>query len=229
VKHDGKWNLIDTTGKKLVSEGFEEIKGLSGDKNSFAVQKKGKWGIVDIHGKFILPAIYDKAPNDNYFDSGNTLRIKIDGKEGIIDKTGRMLVPPVYDRISYEYGEGDYYIADKDGKYGLLDYNNKVILPFDYDNIQFTFDKSVFIVTKGDYSHALADISGKLITDFGEYHEIWSLNNLFWATKYDSGTIRDGFLNNKGEIALPFKYYIWPMHFDNGYYIVRELPKEEEE
>ena len=54
VEKNGKYGIIDLSGKELLSCEYDQISALSGIKNALKILKDGKYGIVDDEGKVIL-------------------------------------------------------------------------------------------------------------------------------------------------------------------------------
>jgi len=87
VARDGKWGLIDKTGKEVVPPKYSYIINYYwGDRTVFAAG--GRW--TEEYGKPIL----------------------VDAKWGLLDDKGQELIPAKFDRI-YPWGE-KYYQAAKD-------------------------------------------------------------------------------------------------------------------
>lgn len=80
-------------------------------KTSFLAKKEGKYGIIDISEKVLLPFVYDTITAD--------LAAKTKGKLGILQTDGHWLLPAVYDSVSFSAYRQQYELK-KEGKYGLL-------------------------------------------------------------------------------------------------------------
>lgn len=88
VKQDGKWMLIDKTGKSITKCEYEEMGEVS---DSMISVKNGKWGYINTKGEEIIPFVYDEAED---FKEGLARVIKKsrnykDGsKYGFVNKKG---------------------------------------------------------------------------------------------------------------------------------------------
>lgn len=185
------YTLYDTVGKELFS-GYENIEEVNGayflqKENKTAVfdedlkqvtdfiyergfhykgriltKKDGKYGMIDLKGKEILPFEYD-IMNFIYYQVGSSqdlnpyVKATKNGKDGIFDFSGKILIPVDYNKIdtqisardknpSYYGGEiaplentitedNQYFVVQKDRKYGLIGNDFKEILPTQYDEI----------------------------------------------------------------------------------------------
>ena len=62
-RENGKYGIIDLSGKELLSCEYDQISALSGIKNALKILKDGKYGIVDDEGKVILKTEYADITN----------------------------------------------------------------------------------------------------------------------------------------------------------------------
>lgn len=84
---DGKWGVIDKTGKVLIPFIYDEISEFT---NGLArVKLNGKYGVLNINGEFVLPIKYENI-GFRAFASGYTA-VKLGGKWGYINMNGEML------------------------------------------------------------------------------------------------------------------------------------------
>ena len=104
------------------------------EEGSIAALLQRKWGVQDLEGKEVLPAIFedvDMGGKENHFV------VKYDGLCGVMDDKQKWIIPREYaDIICYDH----YYVAfigrDKTASMcGLLDKDGQVLLPFEYEHI----------------------------------------------------------------------------------------------
>ena len=123
-------------GKKVwkVKEGNTSLesrpaKGMDVDENrqEYLEIQKGKWGLVDKNGNWVLPARYDYI---SQFEGGMTTFIE-NGKWGVMDITFTHLVEPVYDFTEVITVEDSSFIrADiSSPAYGFIDQEGEMVLP----------------------------------------------------------------------------------------------------
>ena len=91
VKRDGKWGLIDETGKEVTKCKYDEICDFN--KGFARVRMDNKWGFIDETGKEIVKCIYDETIG--YLQ--DLALVEKDGKWGCIDKTGKEVIERKYD------------------------------------------------------------------------------------------------------------------------------------
>jgi len=127
IELDGKYNLIDTTGKKLFAQNKENI----GDYGSLiAVYKAGKWGYVNPAGAQVIPYNFTLANSfkGNYAIAGN------DPFYGLINKTGQFVIQPYFEDLMYL--NDTLLIAKSLGNFGVLNLKGDTLLNFVYVKIE---------------------------------------------------------------------------------------------
>jgi len=91
------------------------------------VLKDGKFGVVDISGREIVPPKYDEVFP---FEKGRAW-VKLNGKYGMIDRNGKEVIPIKYDAAVVS-DEGIIWVKIDD-KWGIMDTSGKEISPPVYD------------------------------------------------------------------------------------------------
>ena len=114
IRENGKEQLIDKQGNKLITEGFDEIKQIA---NSGIVYiKQNKYGLKDFEGNTKIEPTYDnlKEINKDIFSATK------EGKVGLIDQEQNEKLGFEYKDIQYNEKAG-IYIADDEN------YNSKIL------------------------------------------------------------------------------------------------------
>ncbi|MBK9192219.1 MAG: WG repeat-containing protein [Crocinitomicaceae bacterium] len=141
---DGKYNLIDTTGKKL----FAQPKENTGDYSLvIAASKGGKWGFVNAAGNQVIPYTFSFA---NSF-KGNVAIVMADPFYGLINKSGQYIIQPFYEEMSII--NDTLILAKSRGNFGLLNIQGDTLLNFVYINIEPISDKIVLIEGGGEMNY----------------------------------------------------------------------------
>jgi hypothetical protein len=127
----------DSLGKLIKQRGYEAVSAFDTVwKKPMLVYaqyvKGGKFGILDIDGKEITPAVYDKIDGldrsitSNLFAYPRNYVVKQDGRYGLISNTGKKLIPPTY---RYLFGQSrdplHYKVTADDGKEWFVDENGR--------------------------------------------------------------------------------------------------------
>ena len=121
INHDQFYRFIDKSGNFIPGEFYG---AFSFSENRAAVQpeKNGKWGYIDLDGKLIIPAIYDKVES---FKNGQVI-VQLNNKYGFIDLNGKSLIPCMYDKVkAFSEGLANVKINEK---WGYIDINNNIII-----------------------------------------------------------------------------------------------------
>ena len=92
VKQNGMVIMIDTNGKKIGQDSYEDAKPFNAEGYA-AIKKNGKWGFVDINGKVVIEPKYENARS---FSNGNAA-IMENGKWGFINKKQSQIVECRFD------------------------------------------------------------------------------------------------------------------------------------
>lgn len=98
------------------------------------VQRNGKYGFLDRHGREVIPCTYDET---GIFRLGRTLVRKGD-RYGIVDTAGRLVLPIEYENTTLR---GDKYmysdslaLVEKEGRFGYVDFEGRLAIPFYFDD-----------------------------------------------------------------------------------------------
>ena len=118
------------------------------EKDVLKVKINGKYGVIDLNGKEILPCEYEEIEAVQGIE--NALKIKKDGKYGLIDDEGKKLLDVKYLDIT-NLGKDNQkgYIVKADGNlYGIVDYTGQEILPAQYQKIKKVYGNDLYVVVK---------------------------------------------------------------------------------
>lgn len=143
VKKDGKYGIIDKTGKmKAVfpnankytliepfSEGLARVTISSPNVSNSAVVKYYD-GYINTSGKEVIPVQYSSADDfseglSGYYDEENRLY-------GFFGKNGQTVIKPAYEDLRSPFSEG-LCAVKKNDKWGFIDRNNKNVIDYKYE------------------------------------------------------------------------------------------------
>lgn len=195
---------------ETILTGYEQIEALDNiDKNSnvwyeenvLRIKKNGKYGLIDLNGKELLPAEYDEITVLEGIE--NSLIIKKDEKVGLVNDTGSVIIDANYKEIK---GLGDtykdgYITIDEQGKYGLISATKKQILENKYDEILQVPLKEYYAI-KENGKQKLINSNGEVLIDSG-FDEIKS------TTTNGIIFVKDnlyGEMNTSGEVTIKVDY-----------------------
>ena len=202
VEKDGKYGLINFSGKEITSADYEEIKAISGIENSFKIKKDGKYGIVDNEGKLIVEPKYadiDVLGKDN--KSGFIVK-NDDGKYGIIDYSNNQVLDIKYDNIEKVYGN-DLYVVTEKGKQKLVNKENVEVLTSGFDSIkQILSNQENSIIFGKSNKYGVMNLSGEVLID-AKYDDLKETKTgIFIAKKAD----KYGIINIENQEKISFDY-----------------------
>lgn len=225
VYNNGKYGLIDTSGKIILPTKFDDIKLFCN--NLFWVKANNKWGVVNSDGILVTPYKYSETRGS---------RVVHNDLWGYLDKSGNEVIPCKYRSIDYIRGNilqarlpledtNDYYIFYEDklipqtfkdispfhdgyatfginGKKGIIDHNGNVVFQCIYEDISYA-GEGLFIIEKNGFIGHI-DIFGNEIIPCSKYryggyfqngYSLVSITGIGWV-----------FINKYGIEVTPWKY-----------------------
>ena len=202
VQKDGKYGLINFTGKQVVSIEYEEITPILEVENSFKVKKDGKYGIVDNEGKKVIEPQYadiDILGKDN--KSGFIVKNDA-GKYGIIDYSNNQILESKYDSVEKVYGN-DLYLVTVSGKQKLVKKDGTDVLTSGFDSIkQILLNQENAVIFVKSNKYGVMNLSGEVLID-AQYDSLQETKlGTFIAKKAD----KYGIINISKEEKIPFEY-----------------------
>ena len=202
VKMDGKFGLINFTGKELTAFEYEEITAVQGIKNALKVKKDGKYGIINNEGKEILKAQYADIDNLGEDDKSGFIIKSDGGKYGIVDYSGNTILEPTYDAIEKVYGN-DYYVAKKADKEILVQKGGTEVLSSGYDSIKEVLKNTEngIIYTKSN-KYGIMKITGEVIID-ATYEDLKEAKSGIFIAKQNG---KFGIIDITKNAKVDFKY-----------------------
>lgn len=129
VKEKNKYNIVDFSGKQLLSSSYDALNFAYLAEGFILVQSKEKWGVLDLKGKAVLPLNYNKIAYKGGFLFAD-FEYEYNTFSDILDKNGKRLYR-IQD-LSYEYFPESGYFLLEDGQnvfkptYSLLNAQTKL-------------------------------------------------------------------------------------------------------
>ena len=211
-RENGKYGIIDFTGKKITNADYDAIESLEYREGCLKVKQDDKYGIINITGKKIIDTKYDDIKSDEYYtkeneymDAGFIVQTKTEEgyRYGYINKNGKETVNVEYNeinRITEIEDDNAYLLFSKNGRYGLLK-NDRIIIDNAFETIDYNKDNNVFLVQKNSKQGVISTegkeilpmeydsilCSGtRIITRKGESIETYNSNGDRLDYKYDN-------------------------------------------
>lgn len=171
-----KYGYVDYQGNQVIPCIYDRA-FISGEHDSFVLEKDGKCGVVNNKGLTIVPFKWDNIAD---FSRG-LAAVRIGNKCGYININGDIVIPLEYEETRNFIGAG-FASVKKDSKWGIIDIHNNVIVPFEYDVTLTSSNededdnmptKQLFLVSK-DSSWSVIDINGNTVCSIqGEFKRAW--------------------------------------------------------
>lgn len=226
-KENGKYGLIDYTGKVIVKPIYEEIEGLENKESELIVKKDGKYGVINDRGVKLISEEYDLIVADGYYTeenkyalSGYIISNRTDNgyRYGYLNYKLEKILKTEYNEVSrvLEINDGQdiYLIASKNGKFGVVK-NNKTIINYDYQDIEYDANNNLFKLQR-NLQFGVYDINGKSILPV-QYKELEFKGVYIQAL--ENGKENYTYFNSEGrEIKVP-KYTSVLKTSEDNYYI----------
>lgn len=218
-----------------VLENMDQYGNIWYEENVLKVKKNGKYGLIDLLGKEILPTQYDEITVLE--GTENSIIIKKDGKTGLANDVGSIIIDCNYreiKRLGETYKDG-YITIDEQGKYGVVSATKKQILENMYEEI-FQIALKEYYLVKENGKKKLINSKGETIIEDGfdniksstKNGVIFSKNNLCGEMKISGEIILEpeyqdlkeakdeiyiakkndkyGVIDNVGNIQIPYEY-----------------------
>lgn len=184
---------------------YDSKNTISYEQNAIKVQKDGKYGMIDINGKEILPCEYDELYSLKNTD--NSIIVVKDGKKGLVDSTGKKIIDPQYKEIrglgtDYKLG---YVVITEDDTYGIVDCNNQPVLETKYQDIKSLAENGIYAVKEND-AWELVKKNGEIQLDTGleEVQDILGIKKGNVIVKNANNKV--GVISTAGETILNMVY-----------------------
>jgi hypothetical protein len=207
VEQDGKYGLINMTGKEILSVEYDEITPILGIENSYKIKKDGKYGIVDHEGKIVIEPQYmdiDILGEDN--KSGFIVKNNQE-KYGIVDYSNNLIIDIKYDSIQKVYGN-DLYVVTDAGKQKVVKKDGTEILTEGFDEIKQVLsnqENAVIFVKNNKYG--IINLSGEILIN-AEYDELSEAKTgTFIAKQGDNYGIID--INKETKVAFEYNSIVY--------------------
>ena len=148
---DGKYGLIDYSGKQVLDAEYENIQSLTGIQRILLIQKDGKYGLYNSlsKSKFVDTTYDNIEPFGKTYSEGYIVKDS-SGKYGLLTAEGKVVLPNSYDKI-YKVSGSDKYVVDSNLKTKLIDKTENVILESGFDEITEIIGDVIVVKKAGKY------------------------------------------------------------------------------
>ena len=174
---DGKYGLIDFSGKEVLPANYEDISTMQGIEKTLILTKDGKYGLYNSVSKTVFAdttytsvAPFGKTYNDGYIVKNEN------GKYGILGSEGKIILDATHDKIMKVSGN-DKYVVQDGVKTKLISKDGTTILETGFDDIIEIDGDNLVIKKAGKYG--IINTTGETLIDpafdylencFGDYY-----------------------------------------------------------
>lgn len=219
-----KYAYLDKNHNFIVPFGMYDYADVFGLGRKAIVANKGKYGIIDEHGKLALPLEYDFVEQPSIYS--NYAKIFIATKQDAVTIFDENLnVIPTTDIVSYWDNDGNIFVTNQENKKGLVNYNGKQTIPFLYDTLyqEWSVPKVHGYIAKKDGLYGLISRNNKIIQPF-KYNYIYALHG---SVVYIDQNNKVGIIDEDGKITIPFEYEAIYNTYYNHSYLEATFPNTE--
>ena len=226
VKNDeGKYGIESSDKTTTLETIYDDIQQINA-KDIYVVKSDNKWSIINKDKSINITNNFDEVKSIN----NSNIIVKNNNKYGVINISSEQIIDSIYDDLIYTFD--DNYIAKQNNKYGIININGETKLAFDYINIMYRKEANILIADKdgeilsdiinNNFEIKLSGILSKLDIDKGYFRlrkngeykyynfkfeekkntEILTKNIIFLDRKDG----KYGFINNRGEVIVDYKY-----------------------
>lgn len=219
VEKDQKYGLIDLSGKQILPCEYDNIKALTGVKNSIIIQKDGKSGLINNEGSTVVNVEYIEILNLGNDYKNGYITVSADNKYGVVDYTGKQLLENKYEKVEQVYGK-DLFVVKEAGKQKLVKTSGEVVLENGFDSIKQIIELGTTpgIVFEKDKKYGVMNASGEVVIP-NTYDDLKEgANSVFIAKQNDKYGIIDAQKNTK----VDFIYTLISYNKQAGLYMAED-------
>lgn len=202
VKKNGKYGLINLSGKELTEFIYDDISSISGVENSYKTIKDNKCGVINSDGKVIVDNKYVDITNLGTDNKSGYIVKEENGKFGIIDYSNNQVLEAKYDEIK-NINRNDLYVVVDSGKIKLIRKSGEEVLAKGFDNIHEILaneQNGIIYIKSGKYG--VMNLSGDITID-AEYDYLTEGKSGILIAKKDN---KYGIIDLAKEEKIPFEY-----------------------
>ena len=234
VNCEGKWGMVDGTGKNLINCQYDKIEFLENTDNRMVrvYLEQPKYGLIDTLGQLTVSAIYEEIGSF----SGGRLAVKRQDMWGFVDRNGREVIPCRFKAVK-DFSEGKAAVRIGN-RWGFVNDDGDTVIPFNYEEagnfrdglawvdtgkgVGFIDENEQFIIPASfnrandfqdgvarvvvEQKYGLIDNTGRYIVK-PRFADISSFNQHKLAVvKYGKDQDRYGLLNMEGQIITTTDY-----------------------
>ncbi len=198
-----KMGIISKDGEIILPFEYDNIFDFNAGLNLAVVEKDGKYGLVDLSFKWVIPCRYESL---SPYQVRNKILFREGNLWGWMDMNERVEVEPQFDHVGWNE-DGKVHII-KNKMHGFIDTAGKTIIPAKYKALASKFYHGWVLAQEGK-KWGFLDSTAKTVIPF-QYDD--ARNFEYDITAVQKGK-KFGFINRNNEEVVPFIYdfvdYSW--------------------
>lgn len=199
VQKNGKYGLIDLSGKVLLDCNYDSIEPIIGTENSLLTIKDNKKGIVSTTGSIIIENEYSEITTlTSEYENGYIVQNN-EGKFGVIGTNKKVLLPIEYNDIKHVYSDG-IYIAKPNEKWQIINASENTTVDMNYDDA-ISIDSNNIIVKSSD-KYGIISTNGDIKIE-PQYENLQYIYQNYYIAKKDN---LSGIIDVNGNVKIDFTY-----------------------
>ena len=178
---NGKYGLIDFSGKEIVEPIYDNIYTIEGIEKSLILEKDGKKGVINSKTKeIVVPVEYQEVTNiSKSYEDGYIVK-NDEGKYGLIGSDKSKILEEKYTEIK-RVTKNNFYAVVEDEKLAVVNKKGEVILDQGFDSIADIQTERILVVKAGKYG--VISTNGTEVIKC-EYDDMkYAFNNYYIAKK----------------------------------------------
>ncbi|MDO5555478.1 MAG: WG repeat-containing protein [Clostridia bacterium] len=221
VSKNGKYGLIDFTGKEVIPCDYDEITSLKGVKSNIIIKKAGNSGLINEKGQTIIPTQYKQILTLKEGYKNEYVIVNENNQYGLISTTSTILIEPKYEEIKY-LNSSSLFAVKEAGVWKLLNTeDSQIIIDGGYDELkEAKTDGSIIIVKDGKYGVINTNKEEKIAPTYEELKYAFSI---YYIAKKDG---KYGIINLENQEIIPFEYTNM-IYIENGGFIQADKSETE--
>ncbi len=202
VENNGKYGIIDLSGKEILPIEYEEITPILGVEGVLTIKKDGKYGLINNEGKEVIETTYAEITNlgkeykEGYIVKGEN------NLYGILDYFGQQILETKYDKIDRVYGN-DLYVVTENGKKEIVRKNGEVVLAQGFDEVKHILkQQNAGLIYVKNSKCGVMNFSGEVQIE-PVYDDLKEVKQGVYIAKKDG---KVGIIDNAQNEKVPYQY-----------------------
>lgn len=202
VEKNGKYGIIDLSGKELLPCEYDSVSALEGVKNSLKISKEGKFGIANTEGKVIVTVEYSDIQGMGTDNKEGFIVKSNDGKYGVVDFSNNKILETKYDEVAKIYGNS-FYVVKQNGNQVLVDKDGIEVLKSGFDEITAILKNTENgVIYKKNNKYGVMKTTGEVTLE-ASYDELKETKSGIFIAKKDG---KYGVIDLENNSKVEFKY-----------------------